>query len=287
MKTQNQKAWFFVLPVLILVAFNALIPMMTVVNYSVQETFANNIFFWQGLDWFENILNSSRFQAALGRQFLFTGLILAIEIPLGVIVALAMPRKGVWVSICLVTMALPMLIPWNVVGAMWNIFTLPDIGLLGYFMNDVLGVEYNMTQSPFAAWVTIIAMDVWHWTSLVVLLSYAGLVSIPDAYYQAAKIDGASSFSVFRYIQLPKMKRVLTIAVLLRFMDSFNIYTEPFVLTGGGPGNSTTLLSIDLVKIALGQFDLGPAAAMSLIYFAITLLVSWLFYTLMIRDEKQ
>jgi len=74
--------------------------------------------------------------------------------------------------------------------------------------------------------------------------------------------------------------------ILLRFMDSFNIYTEPFVLTGGGPGNSTTLLSIDLVKVALGQFDLGPAAAMSLIYFAITLLVSWLFYTLMTKDDS-
>jgi len=83
------------------------------------------------------------------------------------------------------------------------------------------------------------------------------------------------------------MKRVLTIAVLLRFMDSFNIYTEPFVLTGGGPGNSTTLLSIDLVKVALGQFDLGPAAAMSLIYFLIILLSSWLFYTLMTRNEDQ
>jgi glycerol transport system permease protein len=130
-------------------------------------------------------------------------------------------------------------------------------------------------------------MDVWHWTSLVVLLSYAGLVSIPDAYYQAAKIDGASNWSVFRYIQLPKMKQVLTIAILLRFMDSFNIYTEVFVMTGGGPGNSTTFLSIDLVKIALGQFDLGPAAAMSLIYFAITLLVSWLFYTLMTKDDAK
>ncbi len=285
MKPSYQKAWFFVLPVLVLVAFNALIPMMTVVNYSVQETFGNNLFFWEGVSWFEKLLNSDRFHAALGRQFLFTGIILAIEIPLGVAIALAMPRKGIWVSVCLVLMALPMLIPWNVVGAMWNIFTLPDIGLLGYFMNHVLGVDYNMTQSPLAAWMTIVAMDVWHWTSLVVLLSYAGLVSIPDAYYQAAKIDGASNWAVFRYIQLPKMKRVLTIAVLLRFMDSFNIYTEIFVLTGGGPGNSTTLLSIDLVKIALGQFDLGPAAAMSLIYFAITLLVSWLFYTLMMRNE--
>ena len=287
MKSQYQKGWLFVLPVLLLVAFNALIPMMTVVNYSVQETFSNNLFFWQGLDWFEKLLNSSRFHAALGRQALFTGLILAIEIPLGIAIALAMPRKGIWVSVCLVLMALPMLIPWNVVGAMWNILTLPDIGLLGYLMNNVLGVDYNMTQSPLAAWITIIAMDVWHWTSLVVLLSYAGLVSIPDAYYQAAKIDGASGWAVFRFIQLPKMKRVLTIAVLLRFMDSFNIYTEVFVLTGGGPGNATTLLSIDLVKIALGQFDLGPAAAMSLIYFAITLLVSWLFYTMMIRNEAK
>jgi glycerol transport system permease protein len=287
MKTQNHKAWFFVLPVLFLVAFNALIPMMTVVNYSVQETFGNNVFFWEGLRWFEDLLNSDRFHAALGRQFLFTGLILLIEVPLGVIIALSMPRKGPWVPVCLVLMALPMLIPWNVVGAMWNIFTLPDIGLLGYLMNTTLGIDYDMTQSPFAAWATIITMDVWHWTSLVVLLSYAGLVSIPDAYYQAAKIDGASPFKVFRYIQLPKMKQVLTIAILLRFMDSFNIYTEVFVLTGGGPGNSTTLLSIDLVKIALGQFDLGPAAAMSLIYFAITLLVSWLFYTLMTKDDAK
>ncbi|MEP2784587.1 MAG: sugar ABC transporter permease [Pseudoruegeria sp.] len=287
MKTENQKAWFFVAPVLVLVAFNALIPMMTVVNYSVQETFGNNIFFWEGLRWFEELLASERFHAALGRQFLFTGIILAIEVPLGIIIALSMPRTGPWVPVCLVLMALPMLIPWNVVGAMWNIFALPDIGLLGYLMNTTLGINYDMTQSPFAAWATIVTMDVWHWTSLVVLLSYAGLVSIPDAYYQAAKIDGASPFKVFRYIQLPKMKQVLTIAILLRFMDSFNIYTEPFVLTGGGPGNSTTLLSIDLVKIALGQFDLGPAAAMSLIYFAITLLVSWLFYTLMTKDDAQ
>ncbi len=287
MKTEYQKAWLFVLPVLLLVAFNALIPMMTVVNYSVQETFGNNVFFWEGLRWFEELLASERFHAALGRQFLFTAIILAIEVPLGIIVALSMPRKGPWVPVCLVLMALPMLIPWNVVGSMWNIFALPKIGLLGYFMNDVLGITYDMTQQPLAAWVTIITMDVWHWTSLVVLLSYAGLVSIPDAYYQAAKIDGASPWKVFRYIQLPKMKQVLTIAILLRFMDSFNIYTEVFVMTGGGPGNSTTFLSIDLVKIALGQFDLGPAAAMSLIYFAVTLLVSWLFYTLMTKDDAK
>jgi len=285
-KTDNQKAWFFVLPVVVLVAFNALIPLMTVVNYSVQETFGNNLFFWEGVGWFEQVLHSERFHAALGRQLMFTGIILAIEIPLGVAIALTMPRDGPWVPVCLVLMALPLLIPWNVVGSMWNIFALPDIGLLGRAIN-AMGIDYNYTQQPLAAWFTVILMDVWHWTSLVVLLAYAGLISIPDAYYQAAKIDGAKAWAVFRHIQLPKMKQVLTIAILLRFIDSFMIYTEPFVLTGGGPGNSTTFLSIDLVKIALGQFDLGPAGAMSLIYFVITLMVSWVFYTLMTRDDAK
>ena len=285
-KTSNQKAWFFVLPVVILVAFNAVIPLMTVVNYSFQETFGDNVFFWEGVKWYEQVLHSERFHAALGRQLAFTSIILAIEVPLGVAIALAMPKRGPWVSVCLVLMALPLLIPWNVVGAMWNIFALPDIGLLGRTLNAI-GIDYNFTQQPVAAWFTTILMDVWHWTSLVVLLAYAGLCSIPDAYYQAAKIDGAGAWATFRYIQLPKLKRVLTIAILLRFMDSFMIYTEPFVLTGGGPGNSTTFLSIDLVKIALGQFDLGPAAAMSLIYFLIVLAVCWLFYTLMMRGEEQ
>jgi glycerol transport system permease protein len=282
----NAKAWLFVLPVVLLVAFNALIPLMTVVNYSVQETFGDNVFFWEGMKWFEQVLRSDRFHEAFLRQIAFTGMILAIEVPLGIVVALSMPRKGPWVSVCLVLMALPLLIPWNVVGAMWNIFALPDTGLLGRMING-LGIDYNFTQGPVAAWMTTVLMDVWHWTSLVVLLAYAGLCSIPEAYYQAAKIDGASAGAVFRHIQLPKMKRVLTIAILLRFMDSFMIYTEPFVLTGGGPGNTTTFLSIDLVKIALGQFDLGPAAAMSLIYFLIVLLICWVFYTLMMRGESR
>jgi glycerol transport system permease protein len=284
-KTVNQKAWVLVLPVFLMVAFNALIPLMTVVNYSVQETFGDNVFTWAGIHWFQDVLHSERFHSALGRNILFSAIVLAIEIPLGLGIALTMPRKGPWVSVCLVLMSLPLLIPWNVVGSMWNIMALPDIGLLGKAINS-LGINYNYTRQPFSAWFTLVLMDIWHWTSLVVLLCYAGLVSIPDAYYQAAKVDGAKTFAIFRYIQLPKLKHVLTIAVLLRFMDSFMIYTEAQVMTGGGPGNATTFLSIDLVKTAIGQFDLGPAAAFSLIYFLIILAVSWLFYTLMMKNEE-
>ena len=285
-KTVNQKAWFLILPVLVLVAFSAVIPLMTVVNYSVQDTFGNNQFFWAGLEWFETMLASDRMWDALGRQIAFSTIILMIEIPLGIFVALNMPKKGFWASFCLVLMSLPLLIPWNVVGTIWQIFGRVDIGLLGYTLN-ALGIDYNYTQDFYAAWVTVIVMDVWHWTSLVALLAYAGLQSIPNAYYQAAKIDQASRWKVFRFIELPKIMGVLMIAILLRFMDSFMIYTEPFVVTGGGPGNSTTFLSIDLVKMALGQFDLGPAAAFSIMYYLVILLVSYVFYTVMTNLDKR
>ncbi|MGI3747835.1 MAG: carbohydrate ABC transporter permease [Janthinobacterium lividum] len=285
-KVQNNKAWWLVLPVFLLVAFSAIIPMMTVVNYSVQDIFDQSSRYFVGADWFRQVLQDPRLHDSLLRQFIYSACVLLIEIPLGIGIALTMPTKGRWSSLCLIVMTIPLLIPFNVVGTIWQIFGRGDIGLLGWVLNDVLGVSYNYAANASDAWVTVLVIDVWHWTSLVALLCYSGLRAIPDVYYQAARIDRASNWAVFRHIQLPKMKSVLLIAVMLRFMDSFMIYTEPFVLTGGGPGNSTTFLSQTLTTMALGQFDLGPAAAFSLVYFLIILLVSWVFYTAMTHSEK-
>lgn len=275
-KWENNRAWFLILPVFVIVAFSAVVPLMTVVNYSVQDILGPGQRIFVGAEWFRDMLTNSRLHDALVKQLIFSGLVLLIEIPLGIGIALTMPQKGWTASACLVLLALPLLIPWNVIGTIWIIFTRPDIGLFGATING-LGVPFDHTANPLDAWVTVMLMEVWHWTPLVVLLAYAGLRSIPDAYYQAAKIDGASRWAVFRFIQLPKMRGVLTIAVLLRFMDSFLIYAEPFVLTGGGPGNATTFLSIYLVKLSTAM-DLGPAAAFSIIYFLIVLLFCWLFY---------
>src|SRR5215469_12849663 len=211
-KWNDHRAWFLVVPVILLVGFNAIIPLMTVVNYSVQDIFDPTHRVFVGADWFREMLHNKRLQNALVRQLVFSGLVLLV--------------------------ALPLLIPWNVIGTIWVIFLRPDIGLLGYFIDHVLGIHFDYPTVPMQAWISVMMMEVWHWTPLVVLLAYAGLRSIPDAYYQAARIDGASKWAVFLYIQLPKMRGVLTIAILLRFMDSFLIYTEPFVLTGGGPGDS-------------------------------------------------
>ena len=282
-KTRNNRAWFLVLPVVISVAFSAIIPLMTVVNYSVQDIFGPGQRVWVGNEWFVGTIRDKDLHAAFLRNLLFSVEILLLEIPLGIAIALGLPAKGWRASLALVLIALPLLIPWNVVGTIWQIFGRADIGLGGYFVNNILGINYNYTLEANDAWYTILVMDVWHWTPLVALLCYAGLRAIPDAYYQAARIDAAKPWAIFWYIQLPKLRGVLLIALLLRFMDSFMIYTEPFVITGGGPGTATTFLSIYLSNIAIGQFDLGNGAAFSLIYFLFIQVFCYIFYTIILN----
>ena len=285
MKPLNQKAWLMVLPVLLCVAFSAVLPLMTVVNYSVQDILGPTQKVFVGFEWFRAVMQDPDLHGALARQLVFSASVLAIQLPLGVAVALAMPAQGWRASLVLVLLALPLLVPWNVVGTVWQIFAREDIGLLGQVLAR-LGFDYQYAADPGDAWGTVLLMDVWHWTPLVALLAYAGLRAIPEAYYQAARIDGASRLAVFRYIQLPKLRGVLLIAVLLRLMDSFMIYTEPFVLTGGGPGNSTTFLSQYLTQKAVGQFDLGPAAAFSLVYFLIILVMCFVLFNLLKSAES-
>ncbi|MCZ6658455.1 MAG: sugar ABC transporter permease [Gammaproteobacteria bacterium] len=280
----NNRAWLAVVPVVLVVAFSAVVPLMTVVNYSVQDIFDVDTRLFVGLDWYRETLRDPRFIDALLRQVTFSATVLVIEVPLGIWIARALPRDSRATSAFLILLAIPLLIPWNVVGTIWQIFARPDIGLLGVSV-AALGISFNYTGSSVDAWITLILMDIWHWTSLVALLAFAGLASIPSPCYQAAMLDGASTWQVFRYVELPRLKSVLTIAVLLRVMDSLMIYTEPFVLTGGGPGNSTTFLSQYLTSMAVGQFDLGPAAAFSVLYFLLIVLLCWLFYTSVMRSE--
>jgi glycerol transport system permease protein len=124
------------------VAFSAVIPLMTVVNYSVNDTFGENEFFWNGLGWFEDMITSDRMHDALGRQVLFSAIILAIEVPLGIFIALNMPKKGFWASFCLVLMALPLLIPFNVVGTIVGLYLLV-VGVTGL---QLMGAETWVSQ---------------------------------------------------------------------------------------------------------------------------------------------
>ena len=277
---ENLAAYGYLSPALLVMLLCGVLPMAFVFYYSMHDTFAGNSFVWVGSTWYIKVLTSSAFYAALMRSLAFSMLVLLVEIPLGICIALHLPKSGALASFYIAVMAIPLLMPTIVVGYLWKVLSLPNAGLL-IEGSRLFGLNYDM-NNPVVVWFTLLLMDCWHWTSLVVLLCYAGLRSIPDDYYRAAQIDGASGFAVFRFIQLPKLRLVLLIAILLRFMDSFMIYTEAYAITRGGPGVTTTFLSHELVQKALIQFDLGEGGAISVIYFLVVMAVSALFFAFIV-----
>ncbi len=279
----TRTAWLYLSPALLVLAVAGLLPIGFVAFYSLHDTFGGNVFIWVGTDWFQQVLGSAEFYDAILRSLGFAMLVLAVQIPLGIYLALRMPRSGALTTLVIVLLSIPMLTPTIVVGYLWKAMIQPGTGLLYQSLLSI-GITLDM-NSVVWTWAILLLMDTWHWTGLVVLLCYARLRTIPAAHYQAAAIDSASSRAVFRYIQLPRLKLVLAIAVLLRFMDSFTLYTEPYVITRGGPGVSTTFLSHELVQTGLIQFDLGMAGAMAVIYFLIALIVSACFYQLIVPTK--
>jgi glycerol transport system permease protein len=275
MKDQNNSGWVFVLPAVLILGFVGLIPLITVINYSFFDIFILESRFWVGLEWYGGIISSGRFWASFGRSTLFSVLVLVIQIPLGIAIALCIPRRKFWIGIALAVVALPLLVPWNMIPSLWLSLLNPDTGILGRAMTYI-GWSSDWKLSISLTWLVIIAMDVWHWTSLVVILCYSALTTIPPSYYQAAAIDGASPLQVFRHIQLPKLYHVLLMAILLRFMDSFMIYTEAFPINAGGPHNATMFLAVDLGE-EIKAFNYGPSAARSVLYFLIVLSAAWMF----------
>ena len=278
-------AFPYLLPAFLVLALTGLVPLGTVFFYSFHDTFGGNVFFWVGDQWFVRVLGSGEFYAALLRSLCFSLIVLSIQIPLGIYIALKMPRSGGFVAVGLVLLAIPMLTPKIVVGYLWKVMVQPENGLITEALASI-GLVLDM-NSVFWTWAVLALMDIWHWTGLVIVLCYARLRTIPDAQYQAASVDGASRWAVFRYIQFPRMKLVLAIALLLRFMDSFTMYTEAYVITRGGPGVSTVFLSHELVQTGLIQFDLGEAGAMAVIYFLIVVLVSASFYRLILPSTSR
>jgi glycerol transport system permease protein len=279
LKPLRNKSILFILPALLVVGGSTIIPLIAIANFSVQDVFYGNDFIWVGPKWFVEVLSSKEFYNTLLRTFAFSTIVMAIEVPLGIFIALSLPRKGKSVPFYIIAIAIPLMIPLVVVGLMWLLIIHPQWGPLGALLS-LFDFQLDI-NNMVTAWSVIVFVDVWHWTSLVILLCFSGLIAIPDSYYQAARIDGANRWMVFRYVELPKIKRVLMIAILLRFLDSFMVYAEPFIITKGGPGKSTVFLSHSLMRTATQQFDLGYSAAISLIYLSIIILFSWILYKVM------
>ena len=275
------KPWMLFLPSFVLIIFNAFLPICAVISYSLHYYFPSVPANFLGLEQYRRLLEDPEFLDALFRGLLFSLECLAIEIPLGLAIALILPKRGIAGGVALALIAVPLVIPWMTVGLMFKLLTQQVVGPMPFFF-EKLGIAFDMSK-PIHAFQTVVIMDVWHWTPLVILLLFAGLTALPEEYYEAAKIDGASSWRIFRFVTLPGLKSPLLVLLLLRFIDTFKIYDEVWVLTSGGPGNATTFLSIFTVRLGIGAFNLGYGSAVSLTFLLVVLTCS---FALMIAMTK-
>lgn len=227
-----------------------------------------------GLSNYAFLLEDERFWNALGNTAYFSLVSVTLELGLGLAIAVLLNRtfrgRGVMRAVILV----PWAIPTVVSARMWEWIYNPDFGLLNY----LLGARINWLGDPFWALHAAILMDVWKTTPFAALLLMAGLGVIPVDIYRAAKADGASGFSVFRRITLPLLLPFVLIVLLFRILDAFRVFDAIYVLTGGGPANTTETLSVYAYKVLFQTLEFGYGSTLAVTVFlcvsVITLLLA-------------
>ncbi|MEM7031584.1 MAG: sugar ABC transporter permease [Chloroflexota bacterium] len=186
----------------------------------------------------------------------------AIELVLGFALAMLLNRNFAGRGLLMTLMLIPMMLTPVVVALFWRYLLRTDIGVINYILHDLLGgpkVDW-LNQLSIALW-ALVLVDVWMWTPFMMLISLAGLSAVPKYLYEAADVDRASGWFKFRHITLPLVMPLLLIAILFRSMDAYRLFDQAWVLTGGGPGSSTQVMSLYLYLAAFKDFDTGLGSA--------------------------
>ena len=235
------------LPVLILIAI-VIYPTIWMAYHAFQDTNMMSLFRqdWQYIGWenFSRVLGSERFQSSVGHLTLYLTFGACLQVLLGAALALILYetiKSNLIRTVCLILMVMPMMLPPSIVGVLWKFLLQANNGAINHllinlgFLDPLARIEW--LDAKLALWSLIIA-DVWQWTALPLLIVYSGRVSLPPAVYEAARVDGASAWTVLRRITLPMLKEIIAIAFILRFMDAYKFVDKVYVMTAGGPAQS-------------------------------------------------
>lgn len=266
----------YLLPTVVLLVVFGILPVIWVAWQSLHywQPFAIVAKQFVGLENYATIVTSAVYMSATVRTLAFVAIALLIEIPLGLGIAILLNRAFFGERGVRSLLVLPLTVPPIAVGSVWLILLRADIGLVPEVLGW-LGINYQLGQNALHAWIGMIAMDAWHWVPLVALIFLAGLTSVPPSLVESARIDGASSWQIFRHIKLPHLRTVGLVALLIRVMDLFRVYDSVWVLTGGGPGQATSLLNIEIVRTVTSSSQYGIGSALSLFGLYIIVVISW------------
>jgi multiple sugar transport system permease protein len=286
-KERKAQVWGLLAPTLFLMFAIGVVPVIYILYLSA---FKYNVFsrvgmVYTGFNNFRKLVFDTDFLKSLRLGLTFVVLCCGIELPLGLLIAnlltLEFRGKGLFRTI----MTLPLAMAPITIGSMWVLLMNPDIGPVPFYLRK-LGVEYNIGVNPTQAFFTTVLVDIWHWTPFVVLTFMAGLSALPKQPYEAALVDGASRWQVFRYITIPLLKPVILTTLFIRIMDTFRVFDEVWMLTSGGPGTATRYVSIHLVRLVLQSMEYGYSSAMSLFLLYLTIVMCWLLMTFISSSQE-
>lgn len=281
--TRARTTYLYIAPLLIFMIFFSIYPLANSLYMSfTRYTLAPPKQEFVGTTNFAFILQDTVFHAAIIQTLEFVAVAVTLEFTIGLILALILNQEVRGVRVFRFLCIMPMMMMPALVGFIWKFMYHGDIGLINYLLSlvGIKGPVWLGTQAT--ALISVMLVDIWQWTPFCFLILLAGLQVLPVEPFEAAKIDGASRWNVFRSLTLPMLKRAIVVALLFRTIDAFKIFDLVYVMTSGGPGDSTMVMSLYAYRWAFIFMNLGMASASSYIL----LVIVTIFFMIFIRLAK-
>jgi multiple sugar transport system permease protein len=269
-----RRYWMFALPAAVVVA--------TVILFPWLFTIVMSLFNWQvtgradfvGLANFRQLFNDPRFGWAVVRTLYFTVLAVVFPMLLGIWAAVCFSTKFRLRGVARTIFILPMMATPVAIGLVWTMMFHPQLGVLNYLLHLVGLPPFAWVYSTDTVIPTLVMVETWQWTPMVMLIVLGGIAGLPADPYEAAIIDGASGWQMFRFITVPMVWPFIVFAGVMRVIDALKTFDTIFVITGGGPGTASETINMLLYQTAFGYYNLGYGSAIVLVFFALILLVS-------------
>jgi multiple sugar transport system permease protein len=269
--------YYTLAPALTIYLLLALLPIANLVAMSIHDIrWVEGVAQWTyaGGRHFAELPSDPLFRAGLFNTTLFAALAVAAEMVLGFFLALFVSRIGAGRVAYRTIFLLPILLPGIVIGAIWKLMYNPDFGIINQLLGAVGLAGHDWLGDGALAFASVVVVDIWHWTPFVFLLLLAGLESLPQDVFEAAKMDGASAWAELRFLTFPMMLPTLAVTLVFRLIVSFKVFDEVYLLTGGGPGTATEVVSFTIYRRFFTEDRMGYGSAISVVtLFLLTLVI--------------
>ncbi len=266
--------WALIAPMVLFALALTVLPLCYSLLTSFQEYRLGQPPAFVGLQNYQHLLHDLNFRGSLGTTLIFTIAATGAEFVLGLALALLLKEEFRFQGIIRSSLIVPMVIAPVVVGIIWRLLYNADVGLFSFAVQALTGKSLSVLSSTTLALPALILVDIWEWTPFMFLLLLAGIQSLPQEPFEAARVDGAGAWNIFLHLTLPMLQPVIVVALLIRALDAFTVFDQVFVLTQGGPGTATEVATLMIYKSAFRFSQFGYGASM-----AIALLVLVMFFS--------